>query len=95
MANFYAGALYFDGVDFAKVLQAWAQWSDALPPIAATTFSAARLPEIPSVPAEMAGRLIVAVRYATPVSVIDAERLLKPMRAVAKPMRDTIAERPV
>lgn len=90
----YAGALYFDGSDFSEVLHAWAQWSDALPAIAATAFGAIQLPDMPFVPSDMAGRFVVAVRIATTASVVDAERLLAPMRAVAEPFKDTIAERP-
>jgi FAD/FMN-containing dehydrogenase len=94
LEKFYAGALYFEGADFSKVLEAWAQWSDELPPIAATALGAFQLPEMPYVPADMAGRLIVAVRVATAVPILEAERLLEPMRSVAKPIKDTIAERP-
>ena len=94
LGTFYAGALYFDGADFVTVLHAWAQWSEALPPLAATTLSVLQLPEMPGVPAEIAGRLVVAVRLATPASASEAEGLLRPMRAVAEPIRDTIAERP-
>jgi hypothetical protein len=94
LRTFYAGALYFDGSNFSEVLHEWAQWSDTLPNLAATTLAALQLPEMPFVPAQIAGRLVVAVRVATGTSVMEAERLLRPMRAVAKPIRDTIAERP-
>ncbi len=94
LERFYAGALYFDGADFSRVLHAWAQWSEALPSVAATAFGAANLPEMPYVPAEMAGRLVVAVRFASPTSAAESERLLAPMRAIAEPIRDTIADRP-
>jgi hypothetical protein len=94
LERIYAGALYFDGADFSKVLHAWAQWSDTLPPIAATALGVLQLPEMPFVPPDIAGRLVVAVRLATPNSVLEAERLLEPMRAVAEPIKDTIAERP-
>ena len=76
------------------MLHAWAQWSEALPPVAATALGVLQLPEMPFVPADLAGRLVVAVRLATTASVLEAERLLEPMRAVAAPIRDTIAERP-
>jgi FAD/FMN-containing dehydrogenase len=94
LTTFYAGALYFDGADFSEVLQAWAQWSDSLPNLAATALSVLQLPDMPSVAPELAGRLAVAVRLTTPVSVTAAERLLAPMRAVARPIKDTMAERP-
>ncbi len=94
MTEFFAGALYFDGADFDRVLRAWAQWSEGLPPIAATAFGASHLPDLPFVPKEMAGRFIVAVRFASPAAVADAERLLKPMRAVAETINDTVAVRP-
>ena len=94
LPTFYGGALYFDGADFSQVLNAWAEWSDSLPNVAATALSVLQLPNMPFVAPELAGRLVVAVRLATAVSVVEAERLLAPIRAVARPIKDTIAARP-
>jgi hypothetical protein len=94
LEQIYAGALYFDGADASNVLHAWAQWADALPATASTVLSVLQLPAMPSVPEDIAGRFVVAVRLATSTPASEAERLLEPMRAIAEPIKDTIAERP-
>lgn len=62
IAAFYGGALYFDGVDAAAVLDAWRQWSAGLPENINTSIAFQQLPPLPGVPEELAGRLTIAVR---------------------------------
>ncbi|WP_457145734.1 FAD-binding oxidoreductase [Mycobacterium sp. URHB0021] len=91
LPTFYGGALYFDGADFSQVLR---EWSDSLTNVAATALSVLQLPNMPFVAPELAGRLVVVVRIAAAVSLVTAERLLAPIRAVARPIKDTIGARP-
>jgi FAD/FMN-containing dehydrogenase len=90
----YAGALYFDGADSSSVLHAWSRWSDSLPDVATTSLALVQLPDLPFVARELAGRRSVALRFTTPLPVLEAEGVLAPMRAAATPILDTIAERP-
>lgn len=58
------GALYFDAADGDRVIRAWADWCPSLPEAATTSFAVLRLPALPGVPAPLAGRTTVAVRFA-------------------------------
>jgi len=94
LSEMYAGAIYFDGADAAPVLRAWRAWAQALPRTATTSVALMRLPDMPGVPPILAGRLTVAVRYASvaPQSVAAAE--LASMRAVAAPIFDGVGPMP-
>lgn len=94
IAEFYGGALYFDGADAAAVLHAWREWGAGLPETANTSIALQQLPPLPGVPEPLAGRLTVAVRYIGLGDPGDAERLLAPMRAVATPLLDSVGRYP-
>lgn len=94
IAEFYGGALYFDGADAAAVLGGWQQWSTGLPENINTSIAFQQLPPQPGVPAELAGRLTVAVRYTALDDFAEAAALLAPMREVAAPVLDTVGVLP-
>ncbi|MGE2834681.1 FAD-binding oxidoreductase [Mycobacterium sp. SMC-4] len=94
VAEFYGGAVCFDGVDAAAVLHAWARWNVALPETVNTSIAIQQLPPLPGVPEPLAGRMTVAVRYAAVGDFAEAERLLAPMRAVATPILDSVGVLP-
>jgi hypothetical protein len=85
-----AGALYFDGDDAAAVLDAWAIFAETLPEHANTSVALLQLPPLPTVPPPLAGRLTVAVRFASPAGAAACAALLAPLRAVAEPLIDTV-----
>lgn len=95
IAEFYGGALYFDGADAAAVVHAWREWCAGLPEDANTSVALQQLPPLPGVPEPLAGRLTVAVRYAPLGDPARAGGLLGPMRAAARPVMDTIGVLPV
>lgn len=95
--------MYFDGVDAAAVLHAWRSWSAALPETVNTSIAIQQLPPLPGVPAPLAGRMTVAVRYVAVgqaanrgarVDAEAAERLLAPIRAAATPILDSVGVHP-
>jgi hypothetical protein len=94
IAEFYGGAVYFDGLNAAAVVHAWRQWCDSLPESVSTSIALLRLPELPDVPPPLAGRFTVAVRYAAVGDFAEAEHLLASMRAVAAPLLDGIGVLP-
>lgn len=78
-----AGALFFDGADAAAVLRAWAAWCPTLPGQATTSIALTRLPDLPVIPAPIAGRLAVSVRFAWAGEEAAGQALIDPIRAVA------------
>jgi hypothetical protein len=94
ITEFYGGALYFDGADAAPVLHAWLRWCATLPDSVTTSVALQQLPPLPEVPAPLAGRFTLAVRYVALGDTAEAERLLTPMRAAATPIIDTVAVMP-
>lgn len=94
IAEFYGGAVYFDGADAGIVLREWAGWCADLSESVSTSIALQQLPSMPGVPEPLAGRLTVAVRYAAVGDFAEAERLLAPMRAIATPVLDTVAVMP-
>lgn len=94
IAEFFGGALFFDGTDAASVLRAWAGWCGGLPETVNTSVALQQLPPLPGVPEVLAGRLTVAVRYTAVGDLAEASRLLEPLRAVATPIMDTVGVLP-
>ena len=94
IAEFFGGAVYFDGVDAAAVLHAWASWCVGLPETVNTSIAIQQLPPLPGVPEPLAGRMTVALRYTAVGDFTEAERLLVPMRAAATPLIDTVGVLP-
>jgi FAD/FMN-containing dehydrogenase len=83
IAEFYGGAIYFDGAQVADVLRGWQRWSSDLPESVNTSVCIQQLPLLPGIPEPLAGRMTVAVRYTAVGDFAEAQRLLEPMRAVA------------
>jgi FAD/FMN-containing dehydrogenase len=94
IAEFYGGAIYFDGADAAEVLHQWRRWGANLPESVTTSMALMQPPALPDVPPALAGRFTVAVRYAALGDVVQAQRLLEPMRAGARTVLDTVGVLP-
>ena len=90
----YGGAVFFDGADADALLRTWRDWASDLPREAGTSVALMRLPEMPGVPPMLAGKLTVAVRFASAGDHRTAERLLAPMRAAATPLLDGVGPLP-
>ena len=94
IAEFYGGALYFDGSDAGEVLHVWRRWSQDLPETVNTSVCIQQLPSLPGIPEPLAGRMTVAVRYTALSDVAAAQRLLQPMRDVAAAVIDAVGVMP-
>lgn len=81
-----AGCLFFDGADTDAVLHAWANWCPALPDTATTSIALQRLPDLPVIPAPLAGRLTIAVRFAWTGDQTAGRDALRPMSTSAAPV---------
>jgi hypothetical protein len=94
IAEFYGGAIYFDGDHAADVLHEWHRWTADLPDSANTSICIQQLPALPGIPEPLAGRMTVAVRYTAVGDFEEAQRLLQPMRDVAPSLIDAVGVMP-
>ncbi|MBY6675447.1 FAD-binding oxidoreductase [Rhodococcus sp. BP-332] len=94
IAEFYAGALYYDGRHAAAVLEAWRVWSATLTEEHNTSLAFLQLPPLPGVPEPLAGKFVVAVRFASVAEPGIAADVLAPMRAAAPTVIDTVTTIP-
>jgi FAD/FMN-containing dehydrogenase len=94
LAAYYGGALYFDGADAPAVLEAWRVMCEGLPEHSSTSLAILQLPPLPDVPPPLAGKMTVAVRFASVAQAAEAEPLLAPLRAAATPILDSVATTP-
>jgi hypothetical protein len=92
--TFYGGAIYFDGVDSARVIEKWRDWSEALPEQATTSFVLFQLPPLPEIPPPLAGRMTIGVRFLWTGDPDEGARLLNELRAVAPVILDDAALKP-
>ncbi|GAA3163768.1 FAD-binding oxidoreductase [Blastococcus jejuensis] len=92
--SFYGGAIYFDGVDAARVIDRWRDWSEALPEQATTSFVLFQLPPLPEIPPPLAGKMTLGVRFLWTGEPEEGARLLNELRAVAPVILDDAALKP-
>ncbi|MFT4201518.1 FAD-binding oxidoreductase, partial [Gordonia sp. (in: high G+C Gram-positive bacteria)] len=94
LAGFYGGAIYFDGVGAATILRSWRDWAADLPEEASTSVALVNLPPLPGVPPVLAGRLTVAVRYASVADPEEAAAAFAPIRALGEALLDAVGPMP-
>jgi len=95
LTTVYGGGLFFDAADAESVLTEWAAWSALVPEQVNTSVALLRLPDLDAIPAPLRGRFVVHVRIAVVEEPDIAAALVSPMRKVAEPIVDTVAELPV
>jgi hypothetical protein len=94
MPEFYGGAVYFDAIDAAAVIDRWRGWSDSLPEQATTSVVLFQLPPLPEIPPPLAGRMTLGVRFVWTGEPDEGARLLDQIRAVAQVILDDARLRP-
>ncbi len=94
VSRLYGGGIYFPGERMADVLRAWTAWHPTTPETMTSSFAAMRLPALPIVPEPLREVLAVSLRIAYTGTAEDGERMIAPLRAVAAPLLDTVAEMP-
>lgn len=90
----YAGAIFFPGERTAEVLHAYRAWAPTLPEQVTTSVALCRLPLMDYVPAPLASRQTVAVRFAGTVDAGTGDALLRPIRGISRPLLDTVGTIP-
>jgi FAD/FMN-containing dehydrogenase len=86
----YAGVLFFPAERSSQVLQAWRQWTDALPDEVTSLGRIMRMPAGPPVPEQLRGRTVVMVEAACLGDAEAGAELIKPLRQLG-PELDTFA----
>ncbi|WP_072807476.1 FAD-binding oxidoreductase [Rhodococcoides yunnanense] len=88
------GGVFFDIADAAAVLQAWRLWVPTLPESVSTSAAILHLPPAPELPEPLRGRTVLHVRFTHVSNTEDGYALLAPIRGLAAPILDTVAEIP-
>jgi FAD/FMN-containing dehydrogenase len=94
VTRFYGGCMFFPAESAAAVLHAWREWAPTLTDDTNTSVAMLRLPPDPSLPEPLRGKFVVSVRLVHLGSAEEGEAVVAPMRAVATPLMDLIAEMP-
>jgi FAD/FMN-containing dehydrogenase len=94
LTDLIGGGIYFAATDVSAVLHAYAEWAPALPQSCTTSVALLRLPTSPALPEQIRGQHVVHVRFASLDSAAAADTLLADLRAVARPLLDTVAVLP-
>jgi FAD/FMN-containing dehydrogenase len=94
VSRLYGGAIYFPGEWTADVLRAWTAWHPSTPETMVTSIAVMRMPGIPEVPEALRGKFLVSVRIAYDGATADGERMVRPLRAVAPVVLDTVRDMP-
>ncbi|MCD2194411.1 FAD-binding protein [Actinomycetospora endophytica] len=94
MTRFYGGSIFFDGADASAVMHAWRTWQLGLTENTTTSIAILRMPDMEAAPPPLRGRTVVQVRVAHLGPEIEGLEVVSPMRRVATPIVDMVAEMP-
>ncbi|MCZ2828880.1 FAD-binding oxidoreductase [Modestobacter sp. VKM Ac-2986] len=94
VTHLHAGGLFFAGADLAAVLTAYAALTAAAPDELTTSIALLRMPPVPFVPEFLRGTFMVHVRVSLLGTAEQAGELLRPLRAAAPALLDTVADMP-
>ncbi len=90
--RFYGGGLFFDTEHVEGVLEGWRRWTRTVPETLTSSVGLIAFPDVAEVPSPLRGRYVAHVRIAFAGDPVEGERLVAPLRAVATPLIDTLAE---
>jgi FAD/FMN-containing dehydrogenase len=94
VARFYGGCIMFPAEATAVVLHAWREWAPTLTDATSTSVALLRLPPDPALPEPLRGRFVLSLRVVHLGSAEEGATVVAPMRAVATPLMDLVAELP-
>jgi FAD/FMN-containing dehydrogenase len=94
VSRLYGGGLFFPGERAAEVLHVYREWTRSMPEAMTSSVALIRFPPLPEIPAPLRGRFAVHVRIAFLGASEEGERLVRPLRAVAPTIVDTVADMP-
>ncbi len=88
VAEIYGGGIFFPGEAAPEVLDAYRSWTHDLPDAMTTAVGLLRLPDMPSVPEPLRGKMVTHLKGAFVGDPAEGEALVAPMRAVAPAIAD-------
>ncbi|NUU05599.1 FAD-binding protein [Leifsonia sp. C5G2] len=88
------GGLFFAAEDVPKVLSTYAEWAPGLPATSTTSVALLRLPAVDTVPAEIRGRHIAQVRFASLDPISNSDSQLAALTGAARPLLNTVGPLP-
>ncbi len=94
LAALVGGGLWFTGDAIAPALRTYVEWSATVPEEMSSSVLLMRMPDLNGVPEPLRGRRIAHVRIAYLGDPDTANRLLRPLRAAAPAVMDTVDELP-
>ncbi|GAB7037153.1 MULTISPECIES: FAD-binding oxidoreductase [Catenuloplanes] len=94
VTTLYGGAIIFDGRDAGRLLHAYRRWVRTVPDAMSSSVALLRLPDLPQVPTALRGKLVASLRISYTGRPDTGAALVRPLRAVAVPMIDSVAEMP-
>lgn len=94
LSTLYGGGLYFDGADADQVLTGYAAWSAQVPDSVTSSCALLRLPDLDLVPEPLRSRFVVHIRVAVVDEPPAAAAVIAPLRELARPLIDSVAEMP-
>jgi hypothetical protein len=92
--HLYAGSLFFAGGHTARVLRSYQEFTSQAPDEVTSSVALVRMPDRPTVPQFMRGKLSVNIRISYLGPEADGEQLIAPLRAAAPAVLDTVTTRP-
>ncbi|MGW5069762.1 FAD-binding oxidoreductase [Streptomyces cyaneofuscatus] len=94
----YGGSIAFDGTRAAgEVVRGYLAWTRTVPETLTSSLAALVYPDLPQLPGELRGRYVISVRVAFTGDVAEGERLVAPLRALARSaavLSDSLREMP-
>jgi hypothetical protein len=91
----YGGGLFFPGQAAPELLAAFGRCTAVAPAELSLSLAFITFPDIDPVPAPLRGRFVAHLRVAYLGAQAEAEALIAPLRAVARPLADTVRPLPV
>jgi hypothetical protein len=95
VSRLYGGGLFFPGQAAPELLAAFGRCTAVAPDELSLSIAFITFPDIDPVPAPLRGRFVAHLRVAYLGAPAEAEALIAPLRAVARPLADTVRLLPV
>lgn len=95
VTRFYGGGIHFRGEDLPELLDVWRAWLPTVSEEMTSSLAVQRLPDVPALPGPLRGAFTAHLRIGYLGPAAKGEELVAPLRAVARPLLDSVVERPI